>query len=43
MTLMFMDTKEKKDLVNIVQTVKKNTDKVADKDVLKLIDNIYKL
>jgi hypothetical protein len=42
MTLMFMDAKEKKDLVNIIQTIKKNTDKV-DKEVLKQIDTIYKL
>jgi hypothetical protein len=39
MTLMFIDTKEKKDLANIIQTIKKT----ADKDVIKQIDTIYKL
>lgn len=42
MTLMFMDTLEKKDLVHIVQTLKKNADKL-DSEVVKQIDSIYKL
>lgn len=42
MTLMFMDGKEKKDLISIVNTLKKNSDKV-DKDILKQIDSIYKI
>lgn len=42
MTLMFMDAKEKKDLVNIVQTLKKNSDKL-DKETIKQIDTIYKI
>ena len=41
MTLMFMDSKEKKDLVTIVQTLKKSS--VVDKEVLKQLDSIYKL
>jgi len=38
MTLMFMDSKEKKDLVNIVKTLKKNSDRItagAGSEVLK--------
>lgn len=42
MTLMFMDTKEKKDLVTIVQTLRKNADKL-DKEVMKQVDSIYKI
>ncbi len=42
MTLMFMDAKEKKDLVNIIQTLKKNSDKL-DKETIKQIDTIYKI
>jgi len=42
MTLMFMDSKEKKDLVNIIQALKKPT-AGTDKEVLKQIDSIYKL
>jgi hypothetical protein len=41
MTLMFMDSKEKKDLVNIIQTIKKTS--TVEKDIMKQIDNIYKL
>jgi hypothetical protein len=40
MTLMFMDSKEKKDLINIIQELKKAT---IDKDTLKKLDNIYKI
>jgi hypothetical protein len=41
MTLMFMDSKEKKDLIEIVQELKRN-DKI-DKDMIKILDQIYKL
>jgi hypothetical protein len=40
MTLMFMDSKEKKDLVTIIGKLKGAT---LDADVLKKINNIYKL
>lgn len=40
MTLMFMDSKEKKDLIKIVQEVKKAG---IDKEVLKKIEQIYKI
>jgi len=38
MTLMFMDQKEKRDLVNIIQTIKKNSDNKVEAAVLKQID-----
>jgi hypothetical protein len=42
MTLMFMDSKEKKDLVSIVQSLKKNADKL-DKEIMRQVDTIYKI
>ena len=42
MTLMFMNPNEKKDLVSIVQGLKKNADKL-DKEIMKQVDTIYKI
>ena len=41
MTLMFMDKTEKKDLIHIIQEIKKSGQ--VDQDILKKIDAIYNI